>query len=261
MFAAFMFAAFMLAEVLLVEPPRSISLAGEIVLILMFTAGTAVLAAIFWLMRKIWVERVSIYERIDNIQKDVDLRFDAGKDRFARIEKDLAEVKASLKTNEARTADSGETIEKIERKVDRLDERLDEVTVKLATASSKVEQAAETVNRMAGEVAKFFTDSAPGRGITAKLKRAVREVVKVDALVKAEETLHPDGEENDVYVAMDEQPVQPKSAPRLRPVNHPPSVQEQRKTQPPRANHNHDAPTRPLMRRRQPPESPATGDS
>lgn len=254
--------------VIIPEPQRQMSLAAEVVLILatVVTVPTAVLiATALW---KIWKERTAIYERVDLAQKDVDRRlddarndvdrrFDAGKERFARIEQDLAEVKASMKTHAARTADGNRAIAKIEQKVDRLDERLDGISNAVASSTAKVEQVVDTVNKTLGEMTKFFTDSQPGRGITARLKKAVREIVRPEALTHADETVYPE-ETNDVYLASPRP--RPKSSPALEPLGDEtqefkvlPPVHE-KKTNPPKA-FDHDAQTRPLMRRKPPNET------
>lgn len=252
-----------LAESLVPEPQRQISLAGEIVLIFLAGGGVGILGFIAWVLKKIWSERTEIYRRIESIQEDVDARFDAGKERFAKIEQGLAEVKASLKTNEARTTDSNETIAKIEKKVDRLDERLDDVSVNTATTSAKVEQAAALVNRVAAEVSRFFTDSSPGRGITAKIKKAMREVVRQDALAKPEDTLYPEPAEDEMSAMAAGVPVgqKPKSAPTLQPVDNDtqevprlePDQPKDRPTQPPTRK---PGSPRPLMRKRDEPRGP-----
>lgn len=213
------------------------------------------LGAIVTFLYKLWKERSAVFDKISAVQVEIDTRLEkrdrvvdgrlsAGEVRFAKIEHSLAEVNAAMKTQENRAELTHHSLRKLEAKVDKVDDRLDKMAVDLAASSAKLDQATDTILSMSSEFSRFMTDSAPGRGITAKLKKAVREVVRPEALAKPEDTLYPDNApEDDVYNPMVIDQPRRKSAPAMQPVDKdtqevpkPPagSVDGQRKTQPPR---------------------------
>lgn len=171
--------------------PSAMSVAAQVAWIIIAACGVVVLGAGLWFARRVWADRQDYDARF----KEHDDRFDEGNARFYKIEADLTEVKLSMSANTKTTEDLEKKIDKLDNRVERVDEKLDDIAVKVASSSAKMDQAARDVTAIGGHISRFFDDSHPGRGITSKLRKAVRDVVKPEALSRPDETLFPEADE------------------------------------------------------------------
>lgn len=105
-------------------------------------------------------------------------RMQAGEVRFTKIDASIASITKDVQHAERLYERSIETIQNMDR---RLDEQ------QLLAAETR-----KDVKHMAMRMDEFFTDAKPGRGFTSKVKKALREIVKPDSLIRPDMTIHPE---------------------------------------------------------------------